>query len=445
MEATNPHHPTENVAAGERDVSPSPPQGSDATVSPQPQQLKNQDPQPSHQEQTQKTESSQWWSTYQKNRKSLGKEKKIFCQVPTCLQDLSSPRQFKDYHRRYRICPPHCSAFEVEIESVKVRFCQQCAFFHSLDMYDDKKKSCREMLERIRARRAATKEKKKMEEEEDYAKAAAAALGVEGNAGFPPPHHHGDNMAMILPDSNNNDGNGDNNSNYQMMMAMIQYNNQHGTGSPVPVPGTAGNGAISLLPDTTFSRNYNTVTVADVSAAFRGGPHPIYGGDTITTSSNNNNNAFIPTTTTTTTTNNNISIMNQQYRPTQSVFNGMLQTFESNHYQPQQRQQQQQQVNINPPSSSSADGSGLFFTANDTNTTTEILTQDLLINLSDEIKNGPNFLMDALVMFNEFQNKKHVQQQQQQQQQSQLSPLTMQLEEEPSNGQLLAVDGMGVS
>jgi hypothetical protein len=340
-------------------------------------------------------------------------------------------------------------------------------------MYDDKKKSCREMLERIRARRAATKEKKKKKDEEDCAKAAAAALGaasggggttvnlttneniIGGNAGFPPPHHHGDNngnhMAMIMPDSNNNVFNDENNSNYQMMMAMIEYNNRYGTGSTGT--GIGGNGSISLLPDTTFSRNYNTVTVADVSDAFRGGPHPIYGGATITASNNDNNHTFIPTTTNNNNSNTCISIMNQQDRPTQTVFNGMLQTFAPNHYQPQQQQQQQQQqVNMNPSSSSAPDGSGLLFTVTDTNNattnTTQILTQDLLINLSDEIKNDPNFLIDALVMFNDFQ-KSEVHHHQDhhhhhhQEQQSQLSPSTMQLEEEPSNGQLLAVDGSG--
>jgi hypothetical protein len=148
-----------------------------------------------------------------------------------------------------------------------------------------------------------------------------------------------------------------------------------------------------------------------------------------------------------------VSIMNlQQYHPTQTVFTDMLQTFASNHCQQQQQQQQQQhhQVvinnNNNPPS---ADGSGLLFTATDINNATQ-MTQDLLINLSDEIKKDPNFLMDALAMLNDFQKKEQVQQEQQQQQQqqqqqeqSQLSPSTMQLEEEPSNGQLLAVDGGG--
>lgn len=358
----------------------------------------------------------------------------------------------------------------VEIEGVGLRFCQQCAYFHSLDKYDDKKKSCREMLGRIRARRAATKETKKKEDEEDYAKAAAAALDsgcgsgggtttttdiIGGNGGFPPPHHHGDNNnPNIIPGTNHygDNYNGDHNSNHQMMMTMIQYNNQCGThnNGTTGYTGT-GNGSTSLLPDTTFSRNYNTVTVEDVSDAFRGGPHPLYGGNPIPTC--NNNNAFIPTTNSNPLSSAGISIMNhQQYHPTQTVFNDMLQTFASNHCQTQQ-QQQKQQMNMYPLAAPDGSG-GLFFTATDTNnaatTSTQILTQDLLTNLSDDIKNDPNILIDALVMLNDLQKKEQIQQEQQQQerqkqqeQQRQLSPSTMQLEEEPSNGQLLAVDGSG--
>jgi hypothetical protein len=174
MDPSNSYHPTDNaLPAQEADVSP-PLSNSGTTITTTSSQPQNQDPQQQQQQEQSQPESSQWWSQYQKNRKTLGKEKKVFCQVPTCCLDLSS-KNYKDYHRRYRICPEHCSAIEVDIEAVKLRFCQQCAFFHTLDMYDDNKKSCREMLERIRQRRAATKDKRKREDAEDCAKAAARA------------------------------------------------------------------------------------------------------------------------------------------------------------------------------------------------------------------------------------------------------------------------------
>ncbi|KAL4858646.1 Squamosa promoter-binding-like protein 15 [Chlorella vulgaris] len=70
------------------------------------------------------------------------------CQI--CELDLSNERIF---FRRYRACPQHVHADQIQLNNVAHRFCQQCGRFHSLDCFDGDKRSCREQLAQHAARR----------------------------------------------------------------------------------------------------------------------------------------------------------------------------------------------------------------------------------------------------------------------------------------------------
>ncbi|EFN57881.1 hypothetical protein CHLNCDRAFT_57007 [Chlorella variabilis] len=70
------------------------------------------------------------------------------CQI--CEVDLSTERIF---FRRYRACPQHVHADQIELEGRPHRFCQQCGRFHRLECFDGDKRSCREQLAQHAARR----------------------------------------------------------------------------------------------------------------------------------------------------------------------------------------------------------------------------------------------------------------------------------------------------
>ncbi len=74
----------------------------------------------------------------------------IRCQVDGCNMDLL---RLKDYHQRYRICAEHLRSDFVIRDGQKMRFCQQCGKFQSLDSFDLDKRSCRERLRRHNERR----------------------------------------------------------------------------------------------------------------------------------------------------------------------------------------------------------------------------------------------------------------------------------------------------
>ncbi|XP_057972534.1 squamosa promoter-binding-like protein 13A [Malania oleifera] len=72
------------------------------------------------------------------------------CLVDGCNSDLSNCRE---YHRRHKVCELHSKTPEVTIGGNKRRFCQQCSRFHSLEEFDDEKRSCRKRLDGHNRRR----------------------------------------------------------------------------------------------------------------------------------------------------------------------------------------------------------------------------------------------------------------------------------------------------
>ncbi|KAL5192192.1 Squamosa promoter-binding-like protein 13B [Glycine soja] len=74
----------------------------------------------------------------------------VACLVDGCNSDLSNCR---DYHRRHKVCELHSKTPEVTIGGFKQRFCQQCSRFHSLEQFDERKRSCRKRLDGHNRRR----------------------------------------------------------------------------------------------------------------------------------------------------------------------------------------------------------------------------------------------------------------------------------------------------
>jgi len=87
------------------------------------------------------------------------------CQVPECGKSLTD---MKRYYKRYKICPEHMEMDYMEVEGHKIRFCQQCGRFQSLDDFDGVKKSCRVRLAKHNGRR-----RKKSAVDEDSGKSSA--------------------------------------------------------------------------------------------------------------------------------------------------------------------------------------------------------------------------------------------------------------------------------
>ncbi|XP_022955214.1 squamosa promoter-binding-like protein 13A [Cucurbita moschata] len=74
----------------------------------------------------------------------------VSCLVDGCNSDLSNCR---DYHRRHKVCELHSKTPQVTIGGLKQRFCQQCSRFHSLEEFDEGKRSCRKRLDGHNRRR----------------------------------------------------------------------------------------------------------------------------------------------------------------------------------------------------------------------------------------------------------------------------------------------------
>ncbi|XP_022134617.1 squamosa promoter-binding-like protein 13A [Momordica charantia] len=74
----------------------------------------------------------------------------LSCLVDGCISDLSN---YRDYHRRHKVCELHSKTPQVTIGGLKQRFCQQCSRFHSLDEFDEGKRSCRKRLDGHNRRR----------------------------------------------------------------------------------------------------------------------------------------------------------------------------------------------------------------------------------------------------------------------------------------------------
>ncbi|XP_076951130.1 squamosa promoter-binding-like protein 12, partial [Bidens hawaiensis] len=75
------------------------------------------------------------------------------CQVDDCQTDLTGA---KDYHRRHKVCNLHSKATKALVGNVMQRFCQQCSRFHSLEEFDERKRSCRRRLAGHNRRRRKT-------------------------------------------------------------------------------------------------------------------------------------------------------------------------------------------------------------------------------------------------------------------------------------------------
>ncbi|KAK4753637.1 hypothetical protein SAY87_001741 [Trapa incisa] len=79
-------------------------------------------------------------------------------QVPSCLVDgcNSDLSKCREYHRRHKVCELHSKTPRVTVKGQEQRFCQQCSRFHSLEEFDDGKRSCRKRLDGHNRRRRKT-------------------------------------------------------------------------------------------------------------------------------------------------------------------------------------------------------------------------------------------------------------------------------------------------
>ncbi|XP_058226413.1 squamosa promoter-binding-like protein 13A [Rhododendron vialii] len=97
------------------------------------------------------------------------------CLVDGCQADLSNCRE---YHRRHKVCERHSKTPEVEINGRKRRFCQQCSRFHSLEEFDEGKRSCRKRLDGHNRRR-------RKPQPEPLARAGSFLSNFQGTGLFP--------------------------------------------------------------------------------------------------------------------------------------------------------------------------------------------------------------------------------------------------------------------
>ncbi|XP_024977060.1 squamosa promoter-binding-like protein 13A [Cynara cardunculus var. scolymus] len=101
------------------------------------------------------------------------------CLVDGCNSDLSN---CKEYHRRHKVCEVHSKTPQVSINGQKQRFCQQCSRFHSLEEFDEGKRSCRKRLDGHNRRRRKP--------QPDTSRAASLFAGHQGTTmlQFSSPH-----------------------------------------------------------------------------------------------------------------------------------------------------------------------------------------------------------------------------------------------------------------
>ncbi|KAF2311518.1 hypothetical protein GH714_024518 [Hevea brasiliensis] len=96
-----------------------------------------------------KTKSSPSVSTKRARSRNNGTQAAL-CLADGCNTDLTNCR---DYHRRHKVCELHSKSPQVTIGGLKQRFCQQCSRFHSLEEFDEGKRSCRKRLDGHNRRR----------------------------------------------------------------------------------------------------------------------------------------------------------------------------------------------------------------------------------------------------------------------------------------------------
>ncbi|XP_010442225.1 PREDICTED: squamosa promoter-binding-like protein 13A [Camelina sativa] len=97
-----------------------------------------------------KPESSRSLSSKRTRGNGLGTNQMPICLVDGCDSDFSNCRE---YHKRHKVCEVHSKTPVVTINGHKQRFCQQCSRFHSLEEFDEGKRSCRKRLDGHNRRR----------------------------------------------------------------------------------------------------------------------------------------------------------------------------------------------------------------------------------------------------------------------------------------------------
>ncbi|KAK1433933.1 hypothetical protein QVD17_10851 [Tagetes erecta] len=81
---------------------------------------------------------------------SASTSQSVTCLVDGCAADLSDCRK---YYKRHKVCEIHSKSPQVSIHGQNLRFCQQCSRFHSLEEFDEGKRSCRKRLDGHNRRR----------------------------------------------------------------------------------------------------------------------------------------------------------------------------------------------------------------------------------------------------------------------------------------------------
>lgn len=72
------------------------------------------------------------------------------CQIPFCGGVINPQNK---YNRRYKMCEACMRKDSVHVDGAEVRFCQQCSCLHRLSEFDGLRRSCRQQLDRHKARR----------------------------------------------------------------------------------------------------------------------------------------------------------------------------------------------------------------------------------------------------------------------------------------------------
>eukprot|EP00873_Tetraselmis_striata_P014029 jgi/Tetstr1/434293/TSEL_023400.t1 len=110
-----------------------------------------------------------------------GGKKRAVCQVAGCTADLAA---LKEYNVRFKICRFHQQAEMVLREDTPSRFCQQCARFHPLAVFDGTKRSCRTSLELLNERRRKHKTVNRTPSQSHSLGAAPSAPSPEDGSQF---------------------------------------------------------------------------------------------------------------------------------------------------------------------------------------------------------------------------------------------------------------------
>ncbi|KAF7801726.1 squamosa promoter-binding-like protein 16 [Senna tora] len=128
----------------------------------------------------QKKKSSELITSARRNEKRAAQKAK--CLVDNCEYDINKCR---DYHRRHRVCETHSKTAVVRVKGKPQRFCQQCSRFHSLDEFDEYKRSCRRRLDGHNRRRRKPHRPPPLYFASDYAGPRLLQFGTPPPPAFP--------------------------------------------------------------------------------------------------------------------------------------------------------------------------------------------------------------------------------------------------------------------